>query len=114
MKISKSKALELIDQKIAQFNDVLNKTNYENRYDEAYQLAFDGAETLITQLFSSDTAEEFKLVTSSFFAGGLSPVRELRGYKEHLRLCIAQLEIYKMRISSFSEDDVAEEKKLVK
>ena len=110
MKISKRKALELIDQKITQFNDVLKKATYENRYDEAYELAFEGTETLLTKLFSPEKAKEFRLVTSSFFAGGLSQVRELRGYKEHLRLCIAHLKIYKKYIVDFW-DDTPEQKK---
>ena len=110
MKISKSKALELFDEKIAQFSKVLNEANYENRYGSAYMLAFNSTENLITQLFSAKEAKEFKLVTSSFFAGGLSPVRELRGYKEHLRGCIKQLEIYEKYISDFWEAEVSEEK----
>ena len=105
MKISKSKALKLINQKISQFNDILNKANYENRYDEAYQLAFNATVTLIAQV-SAQKAKEFKLVTSSNFAGGCSPLRELAGYKEHLRACIDELEIYKKYISAFWEDDV--------
>jgi len=104
MRISKSDALELIDQKIAQFKNVLTNANYENRYDEAYQLAFDSTEELINQ-FSSDTAKEFKFITCSFFPGGSSPSRELDEYKEHLRACIAQLKIYKKHILAFWEED---------
>lgn len=110
MTTTKRKALELIDQKIAQFNDVLKKANYENRYNEDYERAYKGTETLITQLFSSEKAKEFKLVTSSLYAGGLPPVRELRGYREHLRSCIAQLELYKKQIADFWEEDVSKQK----
>ena len=114
MKITKRKAVELIDQKIAQFNDVLSKASYENRYNEDYELAFKGAEALITQLFSSEEAKDFKVVTSYYFAGGLAPVRELIGYREHLRLCISYLELYKKQIADFWKDDVPEQKETLK
>jgi hypothetical protein len=116
MKMTKSKALELIDQKISQFNYVFSHASYENRYDEAYKRTYYGTETLITQLFSSEEAKEFRRnVTSSAFVGGYSHAEELHDYKEHIISCISQLEVYKERISNFWEDDVPEEKtKLVK
>lgn len=37
MKIPKNKALELIDEKILQFQKVLADATYDNRYNEAYE-----------------------------------------------------------------------------
>ena len=48
MKIPKNKALELIDEKILQFQKVLAETTYNNRYNEAYKLAYHGTVTLLT------------------------------------------------------------------
>ena len=48
MRIPISKALELIGKKISQFENVLAEATYDNRYNEAYEFAYYGTETLLT------------------------------------------------------------------
>jgi hypothetical protein len=62
MKISKNKALELIDEKISQFQKVLAEATYDNRYNEAYNLAYYGTETLLTEISSKEEAMNFVVV----------------------------------------------------
>ena len=58
MKIPKDKALELIDEKISQFQKVLANATFDNRYDEDYKLAYYGTETLLIELFSKEKGNE--------------------------------------------------------
>ena len=60
MKFSKNKALELIDEKISQFEKVLAESTYDNHYDESYDLAYYGTETLLAELFSKEEAMGFR------------------------------------------------------
>lgn len=104
MKIPQSKALELIDQKISQFQEILAKATYENRYDETYKLAYYGTETLLTELFSKEEAIEFRRNVTSIIAlvgGKIDYAKELQDYKDHINSCIAQLKVYRGRIQNF-------------
>ena len=108
MKIPKNKALELIGQKIAQFQGVLEKATYENRYDKKYELAYHGTETLLKELFSEEEAMNFRRNVTSVVAvvGGRTDYEEeLKDYKEHITSCIAQLEVYRERVSNFWLDE---------
>jgi hypothetical protein len=106
MKISKDKALELIDQRIQEFEKVLARATYRNRYDEAYRLAYEGTEGLLTDLFSAKETRTFRrnLMKRVAFSGTGS-AEQLRDYKENIKRCIAQLKIYRERISSSWEVD---------
>ena len=108
MKISKERALELITEKINQLDRVLAQATYENRYDEAYSLAYHGAETLLTELFSEKEAMNFRRsVTRMIVAvgGRIDYDRELRDYKTHVQDCISQLKVYRERIINFWTDE---------
>ena len=105
MKIPKNKALELIDEKISQFQKVLAEATYNNRYNEAYELAYHGTETLLTELFSKEEAMDFRssVVSSraAVLGGGIDYAKELQDYKDHVNSCIAKLKVYKERIQIF-------------
>ncbi|NOY89076.1 MAG: hypothetical protein GXO93_06775, partial [FCB group bacterium] len=111
MKIPKNKALELIDEKISQFQKVLSNATYNNRYGEDYELAYYGTETLLTELFSKEEAMNFRSSVSSmavFFGGEIDYAKELQDYKEHINRCIAQLKVYRERIQNFWGTDELE------
>jgi|YelNatPaOPRAMG01_1025707.scaffolds.fasta_scaffold13857_3 hypothetical protein len=104
MKIPKNKALELINEKLAQFQKILAEATYENRYNEAYELAYYGTETLLTELFSKEEAMNFRSSVSSGFTvigGTIDYTKELQDYKDHISSCIAQLKVYRERIQNF-------------
>lgn len=107
MQISKKKALELIDNKIEQFQNILSQSiSYNDRYNEAYQLAYYGTETLLTELFSNEEAMNFRTNVSSVgfvsvIGGEINYSKEIQDYKEHINRCISQLRIYKERIHNF-------------
>lgn len=50
MKISKVKALQLLDEQIAMAEEKRRTATYENRYDDLYHHAVDGGENLISSL----------------------------------------------------------------
>ena len=104
MKIPKNKALELIDEKILQFQKVIAEATYENRYNEVYELAYYGTETLLTELFSKEEAMNFRSSVRSmvgFIGGEINYAKELQDYKDHVNRCIAQLKVYRERIQNF-------------
>jgi len=113
MKIQKAKAIELIEEKIDKFQKVLAEATYLNRYNEAYEIAYYGTETLLSELFSKEEAMDFR---SNMASGGSFGVvggetdysKELQEYKEHIISCISQLKIYKERIQNFWESDELE------
>jgi len=109
MKIPKTKAIELIDQKIKQFEQVRENARYENRYKEEYQLAYQGTEMLLIELFSEDESKKFRMEVTGpllILAGQeIDVAEEIRGYKEHISSCIAQLKACKERIENFWSDE---------
>lgn len=111
MKIQKNKAIELIDEKIEQFENIAKKASYENRYNEDYELAYHGTEMLLTELFSQEEAMKFRRnVTAAgivVVSGETDLAEEVRDYKDHIGKCVAQLKVYRERIQNFwSTDDV--------
>lgn len=106
MKVQKSKALELVDQKILQFEEVLANATYENRYDNAYEAVYYGSEALLADLYSKDEAMEFRRNVTSIVAvagGKEDHAKELQDYRNHIGRCIAQLKVYRERIENFWE-----------
>jgi len=104
MKIPKTKAIELIDEKIKQFEDVAKNATYENRYDESYNFVYEGSEMLLTELFSEEEAMKFRMgVTGAAgaFGGSEDYAEQVRDYKHLISICIAQLKAYKERIQNF-------------
>ena len=112
MKIQKNKALQLIDEKISQFQKVLADATYDNRYDEAYRLAYYGTEALLAELFSEVESMNFRRSVSSRVGvvsiGEIDYAKELQDYKEHINSCIAQLKVYRERVQNFWEAEELE------
>jgi hypothetical protein len=111
MKIQKTKAIELINEKIKQFEDVTKKATYENRYNEDYELAYHGTETLLTELFSQEEAMNFRRnVSTPFVVGGreIDYEEEVRDYRHHIGNCVAQLKVYRERVQNFWPTDEVE------
>jgi len=107
MKIPKTKAIELIDEKIKQFEDVAKNATYENRYNGNYQLVYEGAKMLLTELFSEEEAMKFRMgVTGAAgaFVGREDYSEQVRDYKKHVGKCTAHLKAYRERVENFWSD----------
>ena len=124
MKIVKTKALQLIDDKIAQFQQLLDSATYENRYEDPYDSTYFGTEALLKELFSEEEVKEFRrqvyvtgfinedgyknnvLARGGFVNGDTpDPAYELRDYRIHINRCIAQLQVYRERLDQFGGPD---------
>jgi predicted nucleotide-binding protein len=105
MRVPKKKALQLIDDKILQFEQILSEATYDTRYNEAYNLAYHGTEELLTELFSTEAADRFRIsVTLPARAriwGDTDYAYELREYKNHIAKCISQLKVFREKIGNF-------------
>jgi len=110
MTIPKAKAIELIDAKIKQLEEIGKKATYENRYNEDYHLAYEKTEMLLTELFSDREVKNFRIkvtVPAIVFPGRrIDYAQEVRDYKKHISKCIAQLKAYKERIENFWSDKI--------
>ena len=102
MKVSKNKALELIDKKIDQLNSILDSANYSNIYDQEYNEIYFDTESLLCELFSKEESMEFRRNVSPYvIVVGRSESQELQVYKKHLGSCISQLKVYKSKVQNF-------------
>lgn len=114
MEISKSKATELINEKISQFNSILDEVTIQKvlrgtLQDNTWEKAYHGTINLLTQLFSEQKAENFRrnVKKPAIAVGGVPPAEKLEYFKNHIRSCIAHLEIYKetLEISQFTSEN---------
>jgi hypothetical protein len=106
MKIPKSKAIELIDEKILQFRKTLADATSNNLYDEAYLLAYDSTELLLKELFSKEVVIDFRTKVSSGCAvGECNNTKKLQYYKDHIKSCITYLEARKEEVQNFWETE---------
>jgi hypothetical protein len=104
MTVSKEKALELLDQKIREFETVLETATYESRYNEEYHRIYYGAKSLIEQLFSDKEVKEFSNAVNIgivVVGGMIDYQKELNDYRVHIRKCISQLQVFKERVINF-------------
>lgn len=110
MKIPKARAIELIGEKIKEFEDIAKNATYENRYDENYNLIYEGTEMLLTELFSEEEAMKFRMgVTGAAAAfGRVNYAEQVQDYKKHVGKCIAHLKAYKERVENFWPSDEIE------
>jgi len=112
MKIPKAKAVELIDEKIEQFEKIAISATYENRYKEEYQLTYEGTETLLTELFSEKEAMNFRIAVQ--VPPQIHPLAEfdprvrVLEYMEHINKCVTKLKVYRERIDNFWPSDEIE------
>jgi len=110
MKIPKAKAIELINKKIKQFENILKEATYKNRFNEDYNLAYNGTEMLLTELFSEKDTKDFRISVSTLSAAPIdeepSHAEELAQYQGHIELCISQLKAYRERIENFWPDEM--------
>ena len=101
-KISRSKALELIDQKISGFQSLLKEATRENKYGEDYTLLYGSTEDLLTELYSEKEVVNFRsnVTLPAIIADEetIQEYREFQDYKDHIQRCIAQLKVYRERI----------------
>jgi hypothetical protein len=100
-RISRSKALELIDQKISGFERLLKEATFDNKYGEDYTQVYDSTESLLTELYSEKEAMNFR--NNVTFPSALTgdDTKELQDYKGHIKRCISQLKAYRERIQNF-------------
>ena len=102
MKVSKNKALKLIDEKIENFSRILNRANISNMYDQEYEEIYYGTESVISNLYSKEKSMDFRRnVRSNVIVSGRSESFKLQDYKKHIESCISQLKVYKSNVQTF-------------
>ena len=109
MPVSKDRALELIDEKIKQFQHIHDTATHDNRYNKEYHEAFYGTEALLKELFSEEDAKKFRLNTSTVMGARstcVAVVNLTEDYKMHIMKCISQLEVYKEQIQNFWDEHI--------
>lgn len=107
MPILKNKALKLIDEKIKQFQHILDTATYDTRYNTEYHEVYYGTVTLVEELFSEEEAKKFRWNVSNHVAVATRHIdfeKELKDYEKHVNKCISQLKVYKERIENFWEE----------
>jgi len=112
MRIGKSRAIELMDEKISKFmelKDEMEKKYFERffkvYFEEKYQILYHGAMNLLAELFSKEEVEKFEELVVDF-----KPETAFKSVER----CIIQLESYRERIQEFWPDDESEStKKLI-
>jgi nucleoside phosphorylase len=107
MPILKNKALELIDEKIEQFQQILDTATYDTRYNPEYYEVYHGTEGLVAELFSEEEKKKFRKNVSNYIFFATTHIdygEELKKYKKHINKCISQLKVYKERIKNFWEE----------
>jgi len=88
---SRELALNVIDSKISEFAALLASAGSgEERYPEAYELAYEGADALLTELFPREPAGQFMPRNT----GGFDP------YPVHLKKCLVRLRAYRETIDT--------------
>ena len=121
-KIPKNKALELIDEKISQFQKILAEATHNNLYNEAYRSVYYSTKGLLTELFSKEEVNDFgsdvtpestpivaySLAATSMFTVTANRDAELHKYKIHIYSCITHLKMYRERIQNFWGTDELE------
>jgi hypothetical protein len=106
MGISKEKALQLFDEQIAKAEEKRRSATHENRYDDFYQLAVDGGEHLISNLFGKDEAEKYRRdVHGIAFGDSRNRALDMEIYDDHLGRCITQLQLYRRQIEILWPND---------
>jgi len=101
MSISKRQATQLLEKKIAEFEDVIKYATYENSYNHKYEHVYHGAKSLIEELFGDKEGKKFVMNTNAsviVINGDEDHQKALNNYKEHIKTCIAHLSIYMERI----------------
>jgi Uncharacterized conserved protein len=107
MPILNNKALGLIDEKIKQFQRILDTATYDTRYNTEYHEAYYGTEDLVAELFSKEERNKFRLCVSTVGLVASTHIdyeEELKDYKTHINNCVSQLKVYKERIEKFWEE----------
>lgn len=106
MNTSKRKAIGLIDDKLDQFNYLLEQFNSGKQDRQEYENIYYETECLVEELFSKDKKKDF--------SNNVAPGRILLTasqsekdtlYKNHLLSCISQLNAYKNTVEHFWGDD---------
>ncbi len=113
MKISKGKALRLIDDKIAKFEtlkatEVLSFGETTYTRNEEYKLVYYAAEANLAELFSEEEVKKFRQqVTVPLWVAinDKTPIAKFRAYNDHIQKCVVLLKAYRERIEHFWADD---------
>ena len=108
MKISKTKAIQLIDEKISQFDKV--NAHYKLKFlDVEYKVAYGGTLNLLTELFGEEEMKKFQTDTNTSLNLVLKehdPNDMFEPFRVHLEECIAKLKVYKEKIQYFWTEQV--------
>ena len=97
MNISKTKAIQLIDEKISQF-EMVDDVGTE------YDVAYGGTLNLLAELFDDAEVNRFRESTNTSLDLALKKYEQnhgLAGIRVHLKGCIAKLIVYKEKIQNF-------------
>ena len=113
VKVSKEKALRLIDDKIAIFETLtakevlpLGRATYTSN--EKWQNAYHTTEAILTELFSEEEKMKFRQQVAFYSWATINdkaPIAKFRAYNNHIQKCIVLLKVYRERIEHFWPDD---------
>lgn len=101
---SKAKAIQLIAEKISQFEKV--RANYKLEYlGEDYNVAYYGTLNLLTELFGEEEMKKFWKITGASLDLVLKEhdQNSFEVFHVHLDDCIAKLKVYKEKINTFGQ-----------
>jgi len=101
MDISKPDIIKLIDKKIKEFEDIARRATHTNLYDENYHKTYEGVEMLLTDLYSEEEAQKFRMAVNMGFWVSADANGSVKEYREHIAKCIGSLKAYRERIKNF-------------
>ena len=106
MKISKTKAIQLIDEKISQFDKV--NAHYKLKFlGVEYKVAYGGTLNLLTELFGEEEMKNFQTYASLDLVWKEHDQNyNIELFRVHLEECIAKLKVYKEKIQNFWPEQV--------
>ena len=104
--IPKSKAIELLNTKISEFEKFLSDSNLYNFYDEVYHSAYSETKVLLFELFSQEEVEKFQTFVNPPDLSNIEQSSEKAPlFRSHIQKCIGQLKAYRYRLEHFLDTD---------
>ncbi len=111
MKVVKKNPVDLLEQKIMEFEFILSQVSERTLYDEAYKFAFTSTEEILEEVFGKKEALRFREYTTNLSAHAVAgPIieAEITLFKDHIKRCIKKLEIFKENFYSASFNEFTE------
>lgn len=104
-KITKNKALTLINETINDFEKLISSSTVDNMFDDLYEEKYLYTEGLIKQIFSEEEKNTFRDQLALAASLSDNPQEELKDYRDHLKSVISRLKAMRSTIENFWEND---------